>query len=299
LRRQRPRHPHPKPTARRPRPRRTRRIRPPRERRRARRRRTHRRSLRRVPALRLARHRDAAARRVRRVPRRRRSRRHRMRPRNDPRAPHRPRPPGANDRFPRRPHERPCAIGRGMSESRKLSIGFVLAAVLLLWLGLGIAATSFWPVFQSAQYIAAVGVAVLAGTAIAVLGARGHWSSLTVFIVTVATFALLGVQLAVPSKAIGGVLPSLAGLGDLFAGVALGWKQLLTITLPVGDYQALLVPPFAFALAVTVASVTIALRSRVTEVAAIGPLLLYIVGLAFGPDFAIMPVPTTIALGGS
>src|SRR5690606_24417517 len=102
--------------------------------------------------------------------------------------------------------------------------------------------------------------AVLAGTAIAVMGARWRWSSLVVSLVTVAAFTLLGVPLAIPSKALAGVLPSLGGLADLFAGVALGWKQLLTISLPVGDYQALLVPPFALALVLSVVSVTVALR---------------------------------------
>lgn len=185
-----------------------------------------------------------------------------------------------------------------MSGSRRLSLGFVLAAVLLLWLGFGVAATAFWPVFASLQYVLAIGVAVLAGTTIAVAGARWRWSSLVVSLVTVAVFAAMGVPLAVPSKAVGGVLPTLDGLADLFAGVALGWKQLLTISLPVGDYQALLVPPFALALLLSVVSVTIALRSRVAETAAIGPVAFFVVGLAFGPDVAHWPVPVTVALGG-
>src|SRR5690606_34892075 len=112
-------------------------------------------------------------------------------------------------------------------------------------------------------------------------------------------FTVLGVPLAVPAKAIGGVLPSLDGLADLFAGVALGWKQLLTISVPVGDYQALLVPPFALVLVATVAAVTIALRTRVGEAAAIAPVLVYITGLAFGPEAALLPVQATIALGAS
>ena len=40
-----------------------------------------------------------------------------------------------------------------------------------------------------------------------------------------------------------GVLPDRRRASlDLFAGVALGWKQLVTISLPVGSYEALLVP---------------------------------------------------------
>ncbi|HRN30319.1 MAG TPA: transglutaminase domain-containing protein, partial [Terrimesophilobacter sp.] len=105
-----------------------------------------------------------------------------------------------------------------MSESRGPSIGFVLAAVLLLWLGLGVSASTFWPVFASGQFVLAAGVAILAGTTVAAMGARWRWSSLVVSLVAVGAFALLGVPLAVPAKALGGVLPSLPGLADLFAG---------------------------------------------------------------------------------
>ena len=49
---------------------------------------------------------------------------------------------------------------------------------------------------------------------------------------------------------------------DLLAGVALGWKQLLTIALPVGDYQALLVPAFVLVLTSTIVALSVALRAR-------------------------------------
>ena len=186
-----------------------------------------------------------------------------------------------------------------MNTPRSLSIGFVLAAVLLLWASLGISAISFWPIFATPQFITAVGCAIIAGTAIAVLGARFRWSSLAVALVTLGVFALIGVPLAVPAKAAWGVLPSPGGLGDLFAGVALGWKQLLTISLPVGDYQALLVPPFALMLVVTVVVVTIALRTPFGEIAAIGPGIIYIVGLAFGPEASLWPLQVAISLTAS
>lgn len=186
-----------------------------------------------------------------------------------------------------------------MSAPRPLSIGFLLSAVLLLWTSLGISTISFWPVFATPQFITAVGAAILAGTVIAVLGARLGWSSLTVSLATIGVFALIGVPLAVPAKSLLGVLPSLDGLIDLFSGVALGWKQLLTISLPVGDYQALLVPPFALVLVITVIVVTIALRTSFGEVAAIGPGIIYVVGLAFGPEASIWPLQVTISLAAS
>ena len=41
------------------------------------------------------------------------------------------------------------------------------------------------------------------------------------------------------------------------------WKQLLTITLPVGSYQALLVPAFLLVLVTVVVGLSLALRSIV------------------------------------
>lgn len=183
-----------------------------------------------------------------------------------------------------------------MSGQRSLSIGFVLSAVLLLWVGLGISAVAFWPIFAAVQFIVMAAVAVFAGTVIGVLGARYRWSSLGVSLATLIAFTALGVPLAVPAKATWDVLPSLGGLADLFSGVALGWRQLLTITLPVGDYQALLVPPFALLLVVTVVTVTIALRTSLGELAAIGPVVVLLTGLAFGPATATWPLQLTIAL---
>ncbi|PZQ91808.1 MAG: transglutaminase domain-containing protein [Leifsonia xyli] len=168
--------------------------------------------------------------------------------------------------------------------------------VLQLWLALGIAAVMLWPIYQSSAYLALAVGAILLGTVIAVLGAVFRWPAWIVLLVTVAGFALTGVPLAVPGQAVGGVLPSFAGLVDLFSGAVLGWKQLLTITLPVGDYQSLLVPAFVLLLVATVVAVSIALRVRYGEFAAIPPVVVFVVGIVFGPSAASHPVPLGIAM---
>ncbi len=89
-----------------------------------------------------------------------------------------------------------------------------------------------------------------------------RWKSFVVILVGFAVLLLAGVPLAVPDQAIAGFLPSLDGIQELLAGVALGWKQLLTIALPVGDYQALLVPAFVLVLTSTIVALTVALRAR-------------------------------------
>lgn len=167
--------------------------------------------------------------------------------------------------------------------------------VVLLWILIGIAAAAFWPVYRDLSYLFVVGGALIAGTVVALLGARFRWPSFVVLIVAALAFVVLGVPLAVPGRAIGGVLPSWEGILDLLSGVSYGWKQLLTITLPVGAYQALLVPAFLLLLVATLVSVTIAARARHPELAVIPPICAFLVAIAFGPDEVPWPVP--LALG--
>ena len=165
-----------------------------------------------------------------------------------------------------------------------------------LWLATAVAAAAWWPIYQDARFIVVVVVATLVGSAIAILGAVLRWPSAIVAPVTVVAFALVGVPLAVPSQALYGVLPTLGGEIELFAAVALGWKQLLTITLPVGSYQSLLVPALVLALLSAVVALSVALRSRRGDLAVIAPVVLFIVGLAFGAREAHWPIELALGL---
>jgi transglutaminase-like putative cysteine protease len=172
----------------------------------------------------------------------------------------------------------------------------VVANTLMLWLAVGIASAALWPIYQDTAIVTLVVVTTALGSATAILGAVFRWSSVVVLAATCGVFLIAGVPLAVPTQAVQGVLPSAGGMLQLLSSVALGWKQLLTVTLPVGTYQGLLVPAFVLVLAVTVCSLTAALRSRRGGLAAIGPLLLYVVALALGPDYATLPVALTLCL---
>ena len=174
------------------------------------------------------------------------------------------------------------------------SEGFLIVAVLLCWLSIGLAAASLWPIYQTGQYVVLVAVGVALGTVIAAFGARFRWPSWVLVTAGFLAFLAVGVPLAVPDETISGVLPSVRGLLDLVSGIALGWKQLLTITLPVGAYQALLVPALLLVLAVTIVSISVALRASWGELAVIPPLVLFLVGIVFGP--ARMGTPEWLAL---
>lgn len=173
--------------------------------------------------------------------------------------------------------------------------GSVIVDVLLIWVMTAIAAAAFWPVYRDPWYLVVAAGAVVAATAVALVGARFRWPSFVVLLVAFAVFVVVGVPLAVPGRAIAGFLPSWPGILDLLSGVALGWKQLLTITLPVGDYQALLVPAFLLLFAATLVAITIAVRARFPELAVLPPVVAFLVAIAFGPDQ--VPWPTPLALG--
>jgi transglutaminase-like putative cysteine protease len=168
--------------------------------------------------------------------------------------------------------------------------------VVLLWTMTGIAAATFWPVYRDSSFVVMAVGAVLAGTLVALLGARFRWPSFVVLLAAVVVLFVAGVPLAIPGRAIAGVLPSWEGLVDLAAAIVFGWKQLLTITLPVGDYQALLVPAFVLLYASTLVAVTIATRARFPELAVIPPIIVFLVAIAFGPDEALWPVPLALGL---
>ncbi len=181
--------------------------------------------------------------------------------------------------------------------ARRVSAVRLVGGTLVVWLLVAVASTSWWPVYRDDAMFVAAATAMLAGSVVALLGAVYRLSSPVVGIATVAAFALTGVPAAVPGSA-NGLLPTGGGLLDLFAGVALGWKQLVTISLPVGAYEALLVPYFVTVLLVTVTGVSVATRASRQELGAIAPLVLFVVGVVVGPSRLDTSIVTAVALAG-
>lgn len=167
---------------------------------------------------------------------------------------------------------------------------------MLLWIATAIAASTFWTVYESPRFILMVAVTTLVGSLIAIVGATYRLQVHLIVVAGLFAYVILGVPLAVPAEAAIGVLPTIDGLVQLAVGTALGWKQLLTIVLPVGAFQSLLVPPFVLVLVTVTASLSVALRSRAAESAVLGPIVLFIGGIAFGPTTEFFPVVIALAL---
>lgn len=186
---------------------------------------------------------------------------------------------------------------RGAARRTRTSPVRLVGGTLTVWLLLAVASVPWWPVHQDVGMVVAGITALVVGSVVALLGAVSRLPAAVVALATVVGFAATGVPAAVPDEA-SGLLPTGRGLVDLFAGVALGWRQLLTITLPVGSYEALLVPYFATVLLAAVTGVTIATRGSRPELAGLPALVVFVAGVVVGPTRLETSVTTGVVLVG-
>lgn len=157
----------------------------------------------------------------------------------------------------------------------------------LVMLAIAAACVPMWWIFGTPQLVVALAVALLVGAAIAAVGAWRRWSKALLATMGVVALALLAVPLTAPQRIPRGEwLPAFA---DASAALVLAWRRLLTIGLPVGTGDSLLMAPIVLVLAGTIVAVTLALRSRRAEAAALVPALLAIWAILWGP--ADLPAP--------
>lgn len=189
----------------------------------------------------------------------------------------------------------PRATG-GQSARTRPGTSVLVSATLFTIASWVMIAAVLWPVYVDIAFVVLAVVAISLGTSLGLASTLGRWPAWGVALATTAVFIVVGVPLAVPSRALYGVLPQPAGLLDLIAGVALGWRQLVTIDVPVGSYQALLVPALVLLLVGPLLTLVIALRSRVGELGALLPLFALPLAIGLGAERVALPVTTAIAL---
>lgn len=114
------------------------------------------------------------------------------------------------------------------------SLGYVLVGVLL-------ATAAVWPVYESPRALIVGLVGGVLGMAVAIVARVLRWGTLIAVLAAAGVYLVVSVPLAIPS-ALSSVPAVLGGLRDAVLGVALGWKQMLTLNPPLGEYQAVLIP---------------------------------------------------------
>lgn len=132
---------------------------------------------------------------------------------------------------------------RGIARSRRTlafsaltfwSLGYVLVGVLL-------ATAAAWPVYESPRALVVGLVGGALGITVAAVARALRWGTLLAVLAAAGVYLVVAVPLAIPS-ALSSVPAFLGGLRDAVLGVVLGWKQMLTLNPPLGEYQAVLIP---------------------------------------------------------
>ena len=162
------------------------------------------------------------------------------------------------------------------------------AAALLAMTAL--ATASAWELYESPRLpvVATAGLAI--GTGSVLLGAWLGWRWWAIGLTAFGAYALAVVPTSVPT-AMTSPARIANGMADGVAGLVLGWKQLLTITLPAGEYQAILVPFFATVTACSLAAFALMVFSRSRSSWAVVPMMLMVAfGAVFGSSAASAPI---------
>ncbi|MGJ0204290.1 DUF3488 domain-containing protein [Leucobacter sp. gxy201] len=166
-------------------------------------------------------------------------------------------------------------------------IGGVSASAVALALGV----LAAWPIYRSGWLWLVALVALVLGAGIAWARERWRLSFPVLAALVLGAFVVTVVPVAVPQSLASGPL---RGLVNGLAAVALGWKQLLTLTLPVGTYQTVMVPAYLVMLATALLVVFIAARRGRWPVLAAVPL---VAPVAFGTVFGASAVSPSLRLG--
>lgn len=182
------------------------------------------------------------------------------------------------------------AAGRsaaGVSAAVRYRLAGVVASAVALSLGV----LAAQPIYRTPWLWLVALVALVLGTTL--VWARDKWrlSPPVVVAALLGAFVVTVVPVAVPQSLNAGFL---TGLLDGLAAVALGWKQLLTLTLPVGTYRTVLVPFYLVALVTVVLIMLLSGRSRRVAVFAAVPMLLPV---AFGTVFGAADVSPSLSWG--
>lgn len=154
------------------------------------------------------------------------------------------------------------------------------ALFILAFAALGAAIS--YPIYQTSFFFVTVGAAVALGAGIALLAARLKWSSITIALAALLTFAVLGLPLTNPA-ALGSIQNIGAGWVETVRSLLFGWKQLVTIELPVGDYHALLAPAFiVFFVSTLLATYFVFAKPKLFWAATIPFYAMTLFGISFG-----------------
>ncbi|WP_430593402.1 transglutaminaseTgpA domain-containing protein [Humidisolicoccus flavus] len=159
-------------------------------------------------------------------------------------------------------------------------IGRALFALTLFTFTILAACIPMWPIYESPQLLILIAGTVLVGNLIALLGAWRKLSALTMIVLGLLSFCILALPLADPAR-----LQSLspASAQSFVAAIWESWRKILTMSLPLGTTDGLLIAPLILLLVTSIAGYSIVLRARKQEFAAVFPVVVFLWGILWGP----------------
>lgn len=169
-------------------------------------------------------------------------------------------------------------------KATRLSLMFVVVNAAFMAAATGVAAWSLWPAYGSPRYVLVAISAIAGGTLISVVAARARWTGSVTAMTVAGAYLIAGIPLTMPSGLAGGHDLAVAA-GELVRGPVTGWKDIVTLPLPLGEFRATLVPVFALLLGTSALATWIAARApRWWALASIVVAAEAVVVIAVGPS---------------
>ena len=160
---------------------------------------------------------------------------------------------------------------------------FVLVNALVMVAGSAIAGLALYPVYESTRFVAAIAAATVGGAAAVVLTERLGRGPLVATALVLLVYITGGLMLVVPGALVS-VDAATDALVELVVGPVTGWKDIVTLPLPLGSFSGTLVPVYALFLAGTALTTWAAIRApRAWPLAAVGVGLLVFSAVVLGP----------------
>ncbi len=185
---------------------------------------------------------------------------------------------------PARPARRPSYFSS--VPAKRLSIDLAVLGALFVLALLG-----FQHVYGGAQYLVTGIMALVLGTLIALIGARWRWGPLRITALVLGVHLLFGSMFAAPTRALWGIVPTPGSLLELLKAPVTSWKSLLTVAPPVGVAQGVLAVVWISMLLLSLAAMSVVMRTRLYVLAWLFPLVMVATSIFFGTDQAFWPVP--------
>ena len=184
-------------------------------------------------------------------------------------------------------------FGRAPAGARRWWVAIDAVAILAL---LGLLAIAFEPTFGTARVFVPVLGGGLLGMLIGWVGWRWRLNTGAVALVMVAAWFLFGGPLAMPSSMQAFVVPTMRTLRGLAVAPVTAWKDMLTLTPPIGETWNLLAVPLLLAMVVGVTSMAISLRTHRPQLAWLPGAVALGIGWVLGTQTTRWPLWSAIAV---